>query len=674
MAESQKLLILLIPLFPLVASLGTLFAGYALRASARGWLAVIGCASSSAACLTLLLHIARMRPSSAVTLELYRWLGDEFAFGLDVTVALHVDRLSAIMLTTITVVGTLVAIETALDRMDEPRSPGFFGALCFAVFAAAMLLLCPSFLQLFFFWQLAMVAVFLLIFVDTRTRRSTFGGRLFLLGLASEVPLLIGICIVWANFGTLEIAAVLADEDKLALLARSEPATLTTLCLCLLAPVVVRCAQFPAFGWLHDASEASGPVSRLLQSAVLMPVAMYLPLRCYSFFAASADARLLTAFVGGVTALLAAVIAAVDKDARRTLSYTTSAFFGVMLVGVGTGAPLALAAVLLFLAGHCLAKAPLFTLCADTALATLPLKRPGPNRATLPLQRAIFVAATIVLTSGMWGQDAVLSAAWDAARRPAAGRKQIRQQEQQQAETAAAISVESRGDRATIRMFGAGPERVFLAMFCAAVLSLLLTSFALFGIFFRNIYRPAEPMPGDLQMPDGPRQWSLLPAVAAVVAAVAVGLLFGWQLPKVAAFFNLVPSANLGSAKQPFISTGLGAVTMSLGAVGAWMLSARSATRAERGERTFTCVAERRFYLDEIVRRAFVGPLLLCARLARLLDGVLVDALLVRLPARIPLLAARTARPLQNGLVQFYALSVLLSAAVFLAAILWLRG
>jgi NADH-quinone oxidoreductase subunit L len=76
-------------------------------------------------------------------------------------------------------------------------------------------------------------------------------------------------------------------------------------------------------------------------------------------------------------------------------------------------------------------------------------------------------------------------------------------------------------------------------------------------------------------------------------------------------------------------------------------------------------LSRHKFYLDEIYGAVFVWPLLAMASLSRFLDWGLIDGL-VGAVGKLPGLAGRLPRPIQNGLVQFYALAMMLGLGVLL--------
>ena len=119
----------------------------------------------------------------------------------------------------------------------------------------------------------------------------------------------------------------------------------------------------PLHAWLPDAhSQAPAPVSALM-SGVLLSVAFYAVLR----FKVIADGALGPAYLRTLllvlalaTLAVAAVLLVGQRDYKRMLAYSSMEHIGLMAVGAATGTRLAIAAVLLHVAGHGLAKTVAF--------------------------------------------------------------------------------------------------------------------------------------------------------------------------------------------------------------------------------------------------------------------------------------------------------------------------
>ncbi|MHB1875135.1 MAG: proton-conducting transporter transmembrane domain-containing protein [Streptosporangiaceae bacterium] len=127
----------------------------------------------------------------------------------------------------------------------------------------------------------------------------------------------------------------------------------------------------PMHSWLPDAhSQAPAPVSALM-SGVLLTVAFYALLR----FKAIADlalgpgyARLLLVIVGLASLAMAASLLLSQRDYKRMLAYSSLEHMGLIALGAAAGTPLAIAAVLLHILGHGLAKGVLFLASGEILL------------------------------------------------------------------------------------------------------------------------------------------------------------------------------------------------------------------------------------------------------------------------------------------------------------------
>jgi len=131
------------------------------------------------------------------------------------------------------------------------------------------------------------------------------------------------------------------------------------------------------------------------------------------------------------------------------------------------------------------------------------------------------------------------------------------------------------------------------------------------------------------------------------------------------------------SAPPDSFATALVLFPALVGFVGAWMVYAKSSRWPIKMApllEPFSRLGRNQFYLDDFCYLLVALPVRGLAQLCRFFDWLVVDGLLSGVPVRMLRHAARAALPLQNGLVQFYALSVVLAAAVLLAAVTWVRG
>jgi hydrogenase-4 component F len=167
-------------------------------------------------------------------------------------------------------------------------------------------------------------------------------------------------------------AAALDWTSLLAAAPRLDPAVMRLAMALLVLGYGTKVGLVPMHSWLPDAhSQAPAPVSALM-SGVLLTVAFYALLR----FKAIADAalgpgypRALLATAGLASLLVAASLLLTQRDYKRMLAYHSIEHMGLIALGAAAGSALAIAAVLLHILGHGLAKGVLFLASGEILLA-----------------------------------------------------------------------------------------------------------------------------------------------------------------------------------------------------------------------------------------------------------------------------------------------------------------
>jgi NADH-quinone oxidoreductase subunit L len=191
-------------------------------------------------------------------------------------------------------------------------------------------------------------------------------------------------------------------------------------------------AQFPLHVWLPDAMEGPTPVSALIHAATMVAAGVYMLCRVFFLFGPQSTwpaplaflegwtALDLIAVIGGVTALLAALIAVQQNDIKRILAYSTLSQLGYMIMAVGLSGT---AAAMYHLTTHAFFKALLF-LGAGSAIHAChreqDIWRMGGLKTKMPVTFWTFVMGALALCgvpplSGFFSKDAILAAATDKA-------------------------------------------------------------------------------------------------------------------------------------------------------------------------------------------------------------------------------------------------------------------
>ena len=253
------------------------------------------------------------------------------------------DPMSRLMLLIVTFIGTLVHVFSLVYMRKDKGFSRYFGALSFFVFSMLGIVLSSNLIMMFIFWELVGVSSYLLIsHWFEKPAAADAGKKAFITNRIGDVGFLLGILLVWQQAHTVNIASITGQVSTLA-------------GLLIFCGAVGKSAQFPLHVWLPDAMEGPTPVSALIHAATMVAAGVYMLCRVMVLF--TPDALLIIAWIGAITALLAALMAIQQNDIKRILAYSTLSQLGYMVMAVGCGGT---EAAMFHLTTHAAFKALLF--------------------------------------------------------------------------------------------------------------------------------------------------------------------------------------------------------------------------------------------------------------------------------------------------------------------------
>ncbi len=286
----------------------------------------------------------------------------------------------------------------------DNEKPRFFTTMLLFVTAMQTLVLAGDWITLLAAWELIGFSSYLLIgFWYGREGVAGAATRAFIYTRSADLGLYIGIFVLIAAAGTTEISVTLNVTGPAAIIAG----------LLLLIAAIGKSAQVPLYDWLQRAMAGPTPVSALLHSATLVAAGAILLIRTAPML--PPQALLAVGLVGGITAVVTGLIALGERDLKRMLAASTSSQYGLMLVAVGAGVPMA---ALLHLIAHAAIKSSLFLGAGvfqhdrdSTAMEDMA----GAGRAR-PRIFAGFAISALALAgipplSGFFSKDAIIAAA-----------------------------------------------------------------------------------------------------------------------------------------------------------------------------------------------------------------------------------------------------------------------
>ncbi|HID76009.1 MAG TPA: NADH-quinone oxidoreductase subunit L [Planctomycetaceae bacterium] len=682
----MRTLAILIPALPLAAALVTAVLGKRVLRGASHWPSVAAIGLAWLASMALLIQVHRRASETAQQKGLagyeqiipvgWTWAAVDRAYlqsdlqpgaqqagfrfrSFRIAIELRADPLTAVMLATVTFVSFLVAVYSVGYMHSDPGYWRFFTYINLFVFSMTMLVSVSNFLLLYVFWEAVGLCSYLLIgFWFRKPEAAAAGKKAFLVNRVGDFGFALGVFLLWITYGTLNFHD--GADGTLGILGLGRlaggpglfvsGATGTAICLLLMLGACGKSAQLPLHVWLPDAMEGPTPVSALIHAATMVTAGVYMVARCSPLFVAGAGALEVVAVIGGLTALMAAIIAITQTDLKRILAYSTISQLGYMFLGLGAGTRVGITAGMFHLFTHAFFKALLFLGAGSVMHAmggVIDIRRFGGLRRRLPVTHWTFLFGCLALAglipfAGFFSKDEILAA------------------------------VHARAET----------HLLYEILYLAGIFTALLTAFYTFRAYFVT-FHGAERIPEEAgeHAHESPR-WMTVPLVILAIGSLVLGALFWWT-EGFAHFLAKTPSlgyvTRYGWAATEGGSHLAVAVTSTLVAVAgiglAWFLYPNRRQLVEQLARAADRVALYRlsagkFFFDPLYLALVVRPLEGLARFSYAFDRYVIDTLVDGI-GRMPVRLGASLRWSQGGMIKVYALGMVLGLLVLLGAMLW---
>ncbi len=424
---------------------------------------------------------------------------------LPVDVAFSMDALNATMALIVTGIGFLIHLYSTKYMEHDAGYTRFFAYLNLFIFSMLVLILGDSLPILFVGWEGVGLCSYLLIgFWYEETANAAAGKKAFIANRIGDFGLLAAMAMLAYYSGALDWAGITAGSEALAQkvqvwpIGREVPlANLlpegnsvrewmnktrevnasTLIGLAVFLGCAGKSAQIPLYVWLPDAMAGPTPVSALIHAATMVTAGVYLMCRMAPVFVMSPAAMIVVAFIGALTALLAASIALVQNDIKKVLAYSTVSQLGYMFLGAGVGA---FSAGFFHVITHAFFKACLF-LGAGSVIhamharvhdhdASQDMRNMGGLRQYMPLTHGTFLVSCLAiaglpLTSGFFSKDEILFKAW----------------------TSSVVSPFGDGKARGLEIWQ-WPPWAGKVLFTIGIIAAVMTAFYMFRLYFRTFW------------------------------------------------------------------------------------------------------------------------------------------------------------------------------------------
>ena len=627
----------LIPLFPAASALLLVLFGrrYSRRAvSLQACLAVL---ASFVLSVVAFLGLTRLGPGAFPLVKVFGpWIGSgDFQAAL----SFQFDPLAAIMTLIVTGVGFLIHLYSVGYMAGDRSYARYFAYLNLFTFAMLLLVLASNLLLMFVGWEAVGLCSYLLIgFWFEKPSASRAGQKAFLVNRIGDAGFILGVLFIFIQAGSTEFRTI----DAAVLGGGLSSGMLTAVALLLFLGACGKSAQIPLYVWLPDAMEGPTPVSALIHAATMVTAGVYLVCRLNVLYSHAGPALEVVAWIGGLTALLAATMALTQNDIKRVLAYSTISQIGYMFIGCGVGA---YAAGMFHLYTHAFFKSLLF-LAAGSVIHALSgeqdMRKMGGLRKSLPRTYPAFLCGALAIAgvpflSGFFSKDAILTTAY---------------------------------------------ARGHYALWALGLLTAVLTAFYIFRLIFLTFFGPPRlegeakkhihESPGIMTVP-----LMVLAGLAVLAGYVGLPSVFGSGLDRFFSFLEPVfgpgRESHLGRGTEwLLILSSVAAVVAGLCL--AFLLYRKSPHIPEAIVRRFPRLyrlVHNNYYVDEAYGAVIVNPLFKGSdSIYRNFDLKVIDGAVNGSAAAAAFLGKLLSR-FQTGFLRDYALAVLAGIVLILGVLLW---
>ncbi len=326
------------------------------------------------------------------------WLG----LGIDFELRLY--HFSAFILLALAVILVLIILFSTVKMRTSSRIREYYAYVLLTAAFANGAVLADNFLPLLFFWEGLLVTLYGLITIGGRANSNRTAVKGLLISGFCDFSFILGVGLLWATTGTLTMSAVSVEPTGLAAAAF----------VLMMVGAIGKAGAMPFHTWIPDAA-VDAPVGFMafLPAAFEKLLGIYLLARItLDFFKLEKGGALAIVLmtVGALTIVLAVLMALIQKDFKRLLSYHAVSQVGYMILGIGTGVPIGIAGGIFHMVNNAIYKCGLFMSAGSVEhrTGTTELKKLGGLAREMPFTALGFSVCALAI-SGVWPLNGFIS-------------------------------------------------------------------------------------------------------------------------------------------------------------------------------------------------------------------------------------------------------------------------
>jgi NADH-quinone oxidoreductase subunit L len=318
------------------------------------------------------------------------WVG----IGLDFSLRLY--HFSSFIILAVSLFGFLITLYSLVFIRGKFGVKYFFAYFLLTLGLANGAVLADNLMVMLFFWEALLVTLFGFIAIGNKGAFKTAAKAFIIIGI-SDLCMMIGIVLTGRLAGTLTMSEINLPLTGLSSLAF----------VLLMIGAISKGGSMPFHSWIPDAAtDAPLPFMALVPGALEKLLGIYFLTRIsLDMFQLKEHSPLSTAMmtIGALTIILAVMMALIQKDYKRLLSYHAISQVGYMVLGIGTAVPAGIVGGLFHMINNALYKSGLFLTggSVEKQTGTTNLEELGGLAKKMPITFCCFLITALSI-SGVW--------------------------------------------------------------------------------------------------------------------------------------------------------------------------------------------------------------------------------------------------------------------------------
>lgn len=265
------------------------------------------------------------------------------------------DPLSVFLLFSVSMFSFLISIYS-LSIKNKGNSKIFYFLLLLTQAASAGVVLSDNLLVLLFFWESMVILLYLFVYISSESQNTKQTAlKTFLINGISDIAMMIGIAIIYYITSSLSISEI--SNSKIIMTGWGGLSFFL-----ILIGTLTKAGAFPFHTWIPQAAVYSNaPFMAYVPAAIDKLLGIYFLARITLYiYEINSTVQLILMSIAAITIIAAVMMAFIQTDYKKLLSYHAVSQTGYMILGISTLNPVGIAGGLFHMINHASYKSCLF--------------------------------------------------------------------------------------------------------------------------------------------------------------------------------------------------------------------------------------------------------------------------------------------------------------------------